>query len=98
MPPLAAARYNDLYRFSPSANTWTELFPYGSVPSPRSQIGFVATPDGMLYMFGGYDGSGKGRRFSVLFWCISIVGGWACDDQLCCMLLIYGSDFVLDIS
>jgi hypothetical protein len=32
----------------------------GSGPSPRAYMGFAATPDGMLYVFGGYDNSGKG--------------------------------------
>ena len=30
----------------------------GSGPSRRYGMGFAATPDGMLYVFGGYDNSG----------------------------------------
>jgi hypothetical protein len=30
----------------------------GSGPSRRYAMGFAATPDGMLYVFGGYDNSG----------------------------------------
>jgi hypothetical protein len=48
-----AGSFNDMYRFSPAANTWTALSPIGSGPSPRAYIGFAATPDGMLYVFGG---------------------------------------------
>ena len=47
-------RANDLYRFSPAAVTWTALSPSGSKPSPRSGLGMAATPDGMVYVFGGY--------------------------------------------
>ena len=49
----------DVYRFSAAANTWTALSPSGSSPSPRYNMGFAATPDGMLYVFGGSDGNGK---------------------------------------
>ena len=44
---------NDLYLFSPTSNKWTTLsapFP----PSARGSLGFVATPDGMIYVFGGF--------------------------------------------
>jgi hypothetical protein len=44
---------NDVYRFSAAANTWTALSPSGSGPSPRYGMGFAATPDGMVYVFGG---------------------------------------------
>jgi hypothetical protein len=44
---------NDLYRFSPAANTWTALSPSGAPPSPRQGMGFAAAHDGMLYVFGG---------------------------------------------
>jgi N-acetylneuraminic acid mutarotase len=50
-----AGLYNDLYRFSAAANTWTALLPSGSGPSPRNGMGFAATSDGMLYVFGGAD-------------------------------------------
>jgi hypothetical protein len=46
---------SDVYRFSPAANTWTALSPSGTGPSRRYAIGFSATPDGMLYVYGGYD-------------------------------------------
>jgi hypothetical protein len=51
-----------MYRFNAAASTWTALSPSGSAPSPRWGIGFAATPDGMLYVFGGYDGSNGNRR------------------------------------
>ena len=47
----AVSVLNDLYRFSPTNNVWTALsaaFP----PSARGFMGFAATPDGMLYVFG----------------------------------------------
>jgi N-acetylneuraminic acid mutarotase len=44
---------NDLYRFSPAANTWMALSPSGAAPSPRRGMGFAAAHDGMLYVFGG---------------------------------------------
>jgi hypothetical protein len=55
-----------MYRFNAAANTWTALSPTGSGPSPRRAMGFAATPDGMLYIFGGmcYSGlcSGNGNE------------------------------------
>jgi N-acetylneuraminic acid mutarotase len=51
--PRAAGYLNDLYRFSPAASTWTALSSSGSAPSSRYAMGFTATPDGMLYVFGG---------------------------------------------
>ena len=53
--PPAADFFNDLSRFSPAANTWTALSPSGSGPSQRQWMGFAATPDGLLYVFGGND-------------------------------------------
>jgi hypothetical protein len=53
--PPAAGNLNDLYRFSAAANTWTTLSPSGSGPSPRREVGSAATPDGMFYVFGGFD-------------------------------------------
>jgi hypothetical protein len=38
----------------------------GSGPSRRNGVGFAATPDGMLYVFGGYDGGTE--RGSVGHW------------------------------
>ena len=45
-----------MYRLSAADNAWTKLSPSGSGPSPRHFMGFAATPDGMLYVFGGTDG------------------------------------------
>jgi hypothetical protein len=59
LSPPATAPLNDLYRFSAGDNTWTALSPTGSGPTPRDSMGFAATPDGMLYVFGGDGGSGK---------------------------------------
>ena len=56
LPLPAAVSFNDLYRFDPAAVKWTTLSPSGSAPSPRFAMGFAATPDGMLYVFGGHDG------------------------------------------
>ena len=56
--PPAPGIFNDVYRFSAAANTWTALSPSGSGPSPRYHMGFAATPDGMLYVFGGRNYSG----------------------------------------
>jgi hypothetical protein len=57
-PPVAASS-NDLYRFSTGGNTWTALSTDGSRPSLRYYMGFTATPNGMLYVFGGFRSSGK---------------------------------------
>jgi hypothetical protein len=59
-PPAAGYWYNDVYRFSAAANTWTALSPSGSGPSRRSEMGFASTPDGLLYVFGGWDGGIEG--------------------------------------
>jgi hypothetical protein len=57
----AVTFFNDVYRFSASANNWTPLSPSGSGPSPRRYMGFESTPDGMLYVFGGEGSSGIER-------------------------------------
>jgi hypothetical protein len=44
-----------VYRFNPAANTWTAAL---SLSFRRMSMGFAATPDGMLYVFGGWDGFG----------------------------------------
>jgi hypothetical protein len=44
---------NDLYRFCPTINEWTALNP-SNPPSARALMGFTATPNGMLYAFGGW--------------------------------------------
>jgi N-acetylneuraminic acid mutarotase len=54
-----AGLLNDLYRFSPTSNTWTALN-IASPPSARYGMGFSATPDGMLYVFGGDGNRGEG--------------------------------------
>jgi hypothetical protein len=71
-PARAAAtfiHFNDLHCFSATANTWTALSSTGSGPSGRHAMGFVATPDGMLWVFGGsgrgYGIEGKGRAAAV---------------------------------
>jgi hypothetical protein len=56
-----------MYRFSAAASTWTALSPSGSGPSARRSMGFAATPDGMLYVFGGADNTGaeEGVAFTL---------------------------------
>jgi N-acetylneuraminic acid mutarotase len=56
----AAGPRNDVYRFSPGDNAWTALSPSDSAPSQRNAMGFAATPDGMLYVFGGLDDGVRG--------------------------------------
>jgi hypothetical protein len=46
---------NDLYSFDPATVTWKTLMPTGPSPSPRKYMGFVAIPDGLLYLYGGYN-------------------------------------------
>jgi hypothetical protein len=60
--PPATGRLNDLYRYSAADNAWTALSLSGSRPSPRSDMGFAATPDGMLYVFGGWSGGPDGNE------------------------------------
>ena len=56
-PSLVVGYLNDLYGFSPTNITWASLVAT-SPPTARVHMGFTATPDGMLYVFGGYDGGG----------------------------------------
>jgi N-acetylneuraminic acid mutarotase len=63
-PTLVTDFLNDLYRFSPTSNAWTALS-VASPPSARYGMGFAATPDGMLYVFGG---SGTGSRGEGRVW------------------------------
>jgi hypothetical protein len=71
--PPAAGYLDGLYRFSPAANAWTALIPSGSGPSLRYRMGFVATPDGMLYVFGGEGNSGTERALcGGSFGCIGL--------------------------
>ena len=63
------------------ANTWTALSPSGSGPSLRGFMGFAATPDGMLYVFGGLDyGNERGG--------VGVIGlhaaGWAGRSHAAC--------------
>jgi hypothetical protein len=46
-----------LFRFEPA-----RALTSGSGPSPRYHLGFAATPDGMLYVFGGEDHADKGNE------------------------------------
>ncbi len=53
---------NDLYKFIPSNETWSTLHPSGLIPIGRTLGGFTSTPDGMLYLYGGYNAlSGPGQ-------------------------------------
>jgi hypothetical protein len=61
--PSAAGFWTDVWCFNVAANNWTLLSPSGTGPSPRNFNGFTATPDGMLYVFGGsYDGNEREGR------------------------------------
>lgn len=48
-----ATIFNDLHRFDPVQKVWTVPTTSGTVPSPRYDLGIAATPDGMIYIFGG---------------------------------------------
>ncbi len=63
----SAVYYNDLYRFDPATVTWTALSPTGIPPSRRHMMGFAATPDGKLYVFGGF--------YFAFIWDNQIYGG-----------------------
>ena len=56
-PTLVADYLNDLYLFSPVSNMWT-LLSAANQPPARDAMGIAATYDGMIYVFGGYAGSG----------------------------------------
>ena len=58
--------YDDLYNFRPDTNTWTALLPLGK-PSPRWGAGFAAAPDGLVYAFGGTNGTSKCAGFVAHF-------------------------------
>ncbi|CAE7637261.1 Lztr1 [Symbiodinium sp. CCMP2592] len=50
---------NDLYRYSISANSWTQLSPGGSIPSARNGHGMAFSQiDNELYVFGGENATG----------------------------------------
>jgi hypothetical protein len=58
------AHHNDIYRFNRGTSTWTRIVTNGDVPPPRVRMGFTATPNGMIYLFGGYsDYSGELERW-----------------------------------
>jgi hypothetical protein len=71
-PPPLSARSSlpaaDMHSFSAVDNAWTPLSPSGSGPSSRFSMGFAATPDGMLYVFGGWGDGNEGGKV--------ICGGW----------------------
>ncbi len=58
--PPAPDSFNDLYRYSPATATWTALSQHGSLPT-RITLGFAATPNGMLYLYGGCISGNEGR-------------------------------------
>jgi hypothetical protein len=55
------------------ANTWTALSPSGSRPPGNAEMGFAATPDGMLYLFGGVDDIGNDRLMEGAAYALYIV-------------------------
>jgi hypothetical protein len=54
---LFSGHLNDIYRFSPTTNAWT-LLSATNPPVASWHMGFTATPDGSLYVFGGHTNSG----------------------------------------
>ena len=50
---VAPGGANDLFSYEPSTKMWKQLPHSSSAPSPRFEMGFAATPDRMLYVFGG---------------------------------------------
>jgi hypothetical protein len=48
-----------MFLLNPKKGTWTRLASNGTKPLARSSMGFISTPDGMIYLFGGnsIDGS-----------------------------------------
>jgi hypothetical protein len=52
--------FNELYSLNPGAGAWTGLSPTGDIPTAREAVGFAATPDGMLYLFGGLQSPADG--------------------------------------
>jgi hypothetical protein len=44
----------DAHRYNPANSTWTALNASGAIPSPRNKFCVAGTPDGMLYLFGGF--------------------------------------------
>ena len=58
---MPGAFLNDLQLFDPAKVAWTDITSNakGDPPSPRRSMGFAADGEGMLYVFGGTDDSGK---------------------------------------
>ncbi len=53
----AASGYlNDLGFYDPAAGVWTALDGDAEQPEARESMGFVATPDGRLWVYGGRGG------------------------------------------
>jgi N-acetylneuraminic acid mutarotase len=51
---------NDTWAYDPSANTWTELTPSGTLPSRRHDQAMVYDPSGnRMIMFGGFASSSR---------------------------------------
>jgi N-acetylneuraminic acid mutarotase len=48
------AHHNDIYRYNCGTSTWTRIATNGDVPIQRVRMGFTATPNGTIYLFGGY--------------------------------------------
>ena len=58
------AHHNDIYRYNRGTSTWTRIATNGNVPLPRVRMGFTATPNGTIYLFGGYsDYNGELERW-----------------------------------
>jgi hypothetical protein len=52
---------NDMHRYDPVKRTWTVVdIPAGSAPAARAYAG-VAEAEGLLYLFGGSNGTGRCR-------------------------------------
>jgi hypothetical protein len=63
----------DLFSFDSKdkTNTWTALSVDFPMPSGRSKMGFTATPDNKLFVFGGYSSGYSGEidsYYAIWFW------------------------------
>ena len=54
--PALPGYCNDLFSFDPQARRWTQLNPVGNIPPPVHGMGFLASSNGLLYLFGGEGG------------------------------------------
>ncbi len=52
--PSESGYMDDLFCFKPRTLEWMRLSTVGARPTPRYDVGFTATPDGKIYLFGGY--------------------------------------------